>query len=208
MYTATYSCWALDMQEYLWALYISRFLVPLCNLCLPIFYQRKKGDPLRVYMDLEASRKPSGFEDIFIGYHAKDDVQSTYAGTLFHKSRNYHVSSQKRNVSYHSDFSNTSFTILDVICHPNSVVKICNLHLVIVGHPYSYTVQWLFLFAQLWFCAKQQLEHLYLCMPENWCLLWTPKHLIIDMGRMHLCRACLKLVDSVLHDIRTYQVKI
>ncbi|XP_065011351.1 alpha-(1,4)-fucosyltransferase-like [Musa acuminata AAA Group] len=58
---------------------------------------RKKGDPLRVYMDLEASRKPSGFEDIFIGYHAKDDVQSTYAGTLFHKSRNYHVSSQKRN---------------------------------------------------------------------------------------------------------------
>ncbi|XP_074560636.1 alpha-(1,4)-fucosyltransferase [Curcuma longa] len=57
---------------------------------------RKKGDPLRVYMDLEASRKPSGFEDIFIGYHVKDDVQSTYAGTLFHKSRNYHVSSQKR----------------------------------------------------------------------------------------------------------------
>ncbi|XP_065008567.1 alpha-(1,4)-fucosyltransferase-like [Musa acuminata AAA Group] len=58
---------------------------------------RKKGDPLRVYMDLEASRKPSGFEDIFIGYHAKDDVQSTYAGTLFHKNRNYQVSSQKRN---------------------------------------------------------------------------------------------------------------
>ncbi|KAG6470568.1 alpha-(1,4)-fucosyltransferase-like [Zingiber officinale] len=57
---------------------------------------RKKGDPLRVYMDLEASRKPSGFEDIFIGYHVTDDVQSTYAGTLFHKSRNYHVSSQKR----------------------------------------------------------------------------------------------------------------
>ncbi|WOL12717.1 hypothetical protein Cni_G21484 [Canna indica] len=57
---------------------------------------RKKGDPLRVYMDLEASRKPSGFEDIFVGYHAKDDVQSTYAGTLFHKNRNYHISSQKR----------------------------------------------------------------------------------------------------------------
>ncbi|KAJ6807218.1 alpha-(1,4)-fucosyltransferase [Iris pallida] len=58
---------------------------------------RRKGDPLRVYVDLEASRKPSGFEDIFIGYHAKDDVQSTYAGAFFHNNRNYHVSSQKRN---------------------------------------------------------------------------------------------------------------
>ncbi|MQL79396.1 hypothetical protein Taro_011824 [Colocasia esculenta] len=57
---------------------------------------RQKGGPLRVYMDLEASRKPSGFEDIFIGYHAKDDVQTTYAGALFHNSRNYHVSRQKR----------------------------------------------------------------------------------------------------------------
>lgn len=55
-------------------------------------------------MDLEASRKPSGFEDIFIGYHVKDDVQSTYAGTLFHKSRNYHVSSLKREVSSTSHF--------------------------------------------------------------------------------------------------------
>ncbi|ONK58063.1 uncharacterized protein A4U43_C09F7730 [Asparagus officinalis] len=58
---------------------------------------RRKGDPLRVYMDLEASRKPSGFEDIFIGYHAKDDVQSTYAGSLFHNSRNYNISPEKRN---------------------------------------------------------------------------------------------------------------
>nr|DAD39172.1 TPA_asm: hypothetical protein HUJ06_013495 [Nelumbo nucifera] len=60
---------------------------------------RRKGDPLRVYMDLEAGRRRSGLEDIFIGYHAKDDVQSTYAGTLFHNSRNYHLSSSKRNVS-------------------------------------------------------------------------------------------------------------
>ncbi|KAG1369865.1 alpha-(1,4)-fucosyltransferase [Cocos nucifera] len=59
--------------------------------------RRRRGDPLRVYVDLEASRKPSGFEDVFVGYHAKDDVQSTYAGTLFHKNRNYHVSSEKRN---------------------------------------------------------------------------------------------------------------
>ncbi|GMH00332.1 hypothetical protein Nepgr_002171 [Nepenthes gracilis] len=57
--------------------------------------QRKTGDPLRVYMDLEAGRRRSGLEDIFIGYHAKDDVQSTYAGALFHNNRNYRVSSEK-----------------------------------------------------------------------------------------------------------------
>ena len=60
--------------------------------------QRRNGDPLRVYMDLEAGRKRSGVEDIFISYHAKDDVQSTYAGALFHNNRNYHVSSYKNNV--------------------------------------------------------------------------------------------------------------
>ncbi|OAY79377.1 alpha-(1,4)-fucosyltransferase [Ananas comosus] len=59
--------------------------------------KRRKGDPLRVYIDLEASRKPTGFEDIFIGYHAKDDVQATYAGKSFHISRSYHVSTHKRN---------------------------------------------------------------------------------------------------------------
>ncbi|XP_077247587.1 fucosyltransferase 13 [Tasmannia lanceolata] len=59
--------------------------------------QRRRGDPLRVYMDLEASRKPTGFEDIFIGYHANDDVQSTYAGARFHDTRNPHLSSVKNN---------------------------------------------------------------------------------------------------------------
>ncbi|XP_059630905.1 alpha-(1,4)-fucosyltransferase-like [Cornus florida] len=59
--------------------------------------QRHNGDPLRVYMDLEAGRKRSGVEDIFISYHAKDDVQSTYAGALFHNNRNYHLSSFKNN---------------------------------------------------------------------------------------------------------------
>ncbi|KAM7279970.1 hypothetical protein ACFE04_007104 [Oxalis oulophora] len=58
---------------------------------------RRSGDPLRVYMDLEAGRKRSGFEDLFIGYHAEDDVQSTYAGALFHNGRNYQVSSRKNN---------------------------------------------------------------------------------------------------------------
>ncbi|KAL6906139.1 hypothetical protein ACP4OV_003740 [Aristida adscensionis] len=58
--------------------------------------QRMKGLPLRVYLDLEASRKPTGFEDIFIGYHANDDVQVTYAGKSFHTSRSYHVSTEKR----------------------------------------------------------------------------------------------------------------
>lgn len=60
-------------------------------------FLRRKGDPLRVYMDLEAGRKRSGSEDIYISYHAKDDVQSTYAGALFHNNRNYHVSSIKNN---------------------------------------------------------------------------------------------------------------
>ncbi|XP_041016634.1 alpha-(1,4)-fucosyltransferase [Juglans microcarpa x Juglans regia] len=59
--------------------------------------QRRFGDPLSVYMDLEAGRKRSGVEDIFISYHANDDVQSTYAGGLFRNSRNYHVSSLKNN---------------------------------------------------------------------------------------------------------------
>ncbi|XP_022990373.1 alpha-(1,4)-fucosyltransferase-like [Cucurbita maxima] len=59
--------------------------------------QRRRGDPLRVYMDLEAGRKRSGFEDLFVSYHAEDDVQSTYAGALFHNGRNYHVSSSKNN---------------------------------------------------------------------------------------------------------------
>ncbi|KAM4123306.1 hypothetical protein ACB094_01G149600 [Castanea mollissima] len=57
--------------------------------------QRRVGDPLRVYMDLEAGRKRSGVDDIFISYHAKDDVQATYAGALFHNGRNYHVSFSK-----------------------------------------------------------------------------------------------------------------
>ncbi|CAA0840875.1 Alpha-(1-4)-fucosyltransferase [Striga hermonthica] len=60
-------------------------------------FQRLAGHPLRVYMDLEAGRKRSGYEDIFISYHAKDDVQSTYAGALFHNNRNYHLSPIKNN---------------------------------------------------------------------------------------------------------------
>lgn len=58
--------------------------------------QRRIGDPLRVYMDLEAGRRQSGREDVFVSYHAKDDVQATYAGAVFHNNRNYHVSSWKK----------------------------------------------------------------------------------------------------------------
>ncbi|KAF3783194.1 Alpha-(1-4)-fucosyltransferase [Nymphaea thermarum] len=58
---------------------------------------RTKGDPLRAYMDLEPGRRSSGYEDIFITYHAKDDVQSTYAGALFHNGRSYQISSKKQN---------------------------------------------------------------------------------------------------------------
>ncbi|CAI9114823.1 OLC1v1015631C1 [Oldenlandia corymbosa var. corymbosa] len=57
--------------------------------------QRRNGEPLRVYMDLEAGRKRSGSEDLFVSYHAKDDVQSTYAGALFHNNRNYRLSREK-----------------------------------------------------------------------------------------------------------------
>ncbi|CAL1409968.1 unnamed protein product [Linum trigynum] len=60
-------------------------------------FQRRNGDPLRVYMDLEPGRKRSGMEDVFISYHAEDDVQSTYAGALFHNGRNYNVSPRKNN---------------------------------------------------------------------------------------------------------------
>ncbi|XP_054802664.1 alpha-(1,4)-fucosyltransferase-like [Prosopis cineraria] len=56
---------------------------------------RRMGEPLRVYMDLEAGRKRSGQEDLYISYHAEDDVQSTYAGALFHNGRNYLVSPYK-----------------------------------------------------------------------------------------------------------------
>uniref|UniRef100_A0A6M2E8Z9 Fucosyltransferase n=1 Tax=Populus davidiana TaxID=266767 RepID=A0A6M2E8Z9_9ROSI len=60
-------------------------------------FQRRNGDPLHVYMDLEAGRKRSGHEDLFISYHAEDDVQSTYAGALFHNVRNFHMSRLKDN---------------------------------------------------------------------------------------------------------------
>ncbi|KAI9124376.1 hypothetical protein K1719_004298 [Acacia pycnantha] len=60
-------------------------------------FLRRRGEPLRVYMDLEAGRKRSGREDLYISYHAGDDVQSTYAGSLFHNGRNYHVSRHKNN---------------------------------------------------------------------------------------------------------------
>ncbi|XP_058181719.1 alpha-(1,4)-fucosyltransferase-like [Rhododendron vialii] len=59
--------------------------------------QRRNGEPLRVYMNLEAGRKRTDREDLFISYHAEDDVQATYAGALFHNNRNYHLSSYKNN---------------------------------------------------------------------------------------------------------------
>ncbi|KAG4939448.1 hypothetical protein JHK82_045171 [Glycine max] len=72
--------------------------------------QRSIGQPLRVYMDLEPKRKRSGREEIFISYHAKDDLQSTYASSLFHNGRNYHISSHKNNVPlvYWSSFPCTT----------------------------------------------------------------------------------------------------
>eukprot|EP00252_Welwitschia_mirabilis_P012321 TRINITY_DN2733_c0_g1_i2.p1 TRINITY_DN2733_c0_g1~~TRINITY_DN2733_c0_g1_i2.p1 ORF type:complete len:290 (+),score=37.89 TRINITY_DN2733_c0_g1_i2:287-1156(+) len=59
-------------------------------------FKRHKGEPLRVYMDLEAGRN-SVPADIFVSYHAGDDVQATYAGAQFHSNRNYYVSPFKNN---------------------------------------------------------------------------------------------------------------
>ncbi|KAL5214351.1 hypothetical protein ABZP36_003503 [Zizania latifolia] len=47
-------------------------------------------------MDIEPARKRTGHEDIFIGYHAGDDVQVTYAGKFFRIIHNYHVATKKR----------------------------------------------------------------------------------------------------------------
>ncbi|KAL0391666.1 UNVERIFIED_CONTAM: Alpha-(1,4)-fucosyltransferase [Sesamum radiatum] len=102
---------ASSVPYWLWPISVSASVIELRseNFCIStsghfLYYdryvlhgQRRDGDPLRVYMDLEAGRKRSGYEDIFISYHAKDDVQSTYAGALFHNNRNYHLSSIKNN---------------------------------------------------------------------------------------------------------------
>ncbi|EPS69758.1 hypothetical protein M569_05005, partial [Genlisea aurea] len=61
--------------------------------------QRRAGDPVRVYMDLEAGKRRTGNEDIFVSYHAEDDVQATYAGQVFRTNRNYHLSSTKSNAT-------------------------------------------------------------------------------------------------------------
>lgn len=83
-------------------------------------FQRRNGDPLRVYMDLEAGRRRSGREELFISYHAGDDVQATYAGSLFHNGRNYHISSYKNNVSGENCVLHNQY--LCFICHyPSSL---------------------------------------------------------------------------------------
>lgn len=59
--------------------------------------QRKRGEPLRVYMDLEPGRKSPANKDIFVSYHADDTVQATYAGASFHVHRSYFTSPVKKN---------------------------------------------------------------------------------------------------------------
>eukprot|EP00249_Psilotum_nudum_P012084 c23573_g2_i1 orf=1-879(-) len=58
-------------------------------------FQRWKGQPLRVYMDMEAGRRSAASQDIFVSYHAGDTVQVTYAGAFFHNHRSYFVSTIK-----------------------------------------------------------------------------------------------------------------
>ncbi|CAM6126578.1 unnamed protein product [Calypogeia fissa] len=57
-------------------------------------YMRQDGEPLRVYMDLEAAKRRSR-QDIFVSYHHKDTLQVTYAGNGFHTNRNHHISAKK-----------------------------------------------------------------------------------------------------------------
>ncbi|KAG0575533.1 hypothetical protein KC19_5G010500 [Ceratodon purpureus] len=57
--------------------------------------RRQKGEPWRVYMDLEPGRNRAESQDLFVSYHAKDDLQVTYAGASFHPIRNYYISPLK-----------------------------------------------------------------------------------------------------------------
>lgn len=77
-------------------------------------------------MELEAGRRRSRYEDIFISYHVKDDVQSTYAGAVFHNNRNYQLSSDKNNVSV----SYTSFLSFTCFLHPLSYTYYLTLSLI------------------------------------------------------------------------------
>jgi alpha-1,4-fucosyltransferase len=62
--------------------------------------QRVQGEPLRVFLELEAIPHRSGSEDLFVSYHASSSVQVTYAGASFHVVRNYYVSPVKQTVSF------------------------------------------------------------------------------------------------------------
>ncbi|XP_024522517.1 alpha-(1,4)-fucosyltransferase-like [Selaginella moellendorffii] len=57
--------------------------------------ERKSGDPLRIYIDIEPQKQRAPAQDIFVSYHHSSDVQATYAGALFHNSRNYYISPTK-----------------------------------------------------------------------------------------------------------------
>ena len=50
-------------------------------------------------MDLEVGRNEAPSQDLFVSYHANDDLQVTYAGASFHVIRNYYISPVKRDVS-------------------------------------------------------------------------------------------------------------
>lgn len=57
-------------------------------------------------MDLEPGRKKAESQDLFVSYHAEDDLQVTYAGASFHMIRNYYISPEKHNVSLHFQHCN------------------------------------------------------------------------------------------------------
>lgn len=73
----------------------------LCHIFLCCkWMQRVRGEPLRVFLELEASPHRSGSEDLFVSYHASSSVQVTYAGASFHVVRNYYVSPVKQTVRF------------------------------------------------------------------------------------------------------------
>ncbi|CAM6088657.1 unnamed protein product [Calypogeia fissa] len=59
-------------------------------------WRRKQGEPLRVYVDLEADRPRSDLEDIFVSYHSRADLQASYVSKAMDAGRNQYISPLKR----------------------------------------------------------------------------------------------------------------
>lgn len=66
-------------------------------------------------MDLEPGRNRAPSQDLFVSYHANDDLQVTYAGAAFHTIRNYYISPVKHDVSTQNFLFDLMSTVILVI---------------------------------------------------------------------------------------------